>query len=568
MSTHERLALTITTFASINVLLGRRVAAGVLWGLACASLSAQTPAPDRTTLTAETVANLIESARPDTPAVLKIANREVVVLRASILGRSAAERVQVIRASVLDHVDETGSVEVTSRPLGGAAVISVGGRDAFAILPVDTDELSGETVEEKAALVVGRLQGALAEVVEARRPGQLAWAVGQSLVITFLFGLVVWGLQRTYRSAGDAAARAERRFSRSQIAGEISRALSLIDFLRRLVRVAIVAAGAVVTYSWLTFVLRRFPYSRAWGESLRNFLFGRLAWIGEGILAALPNVLTIALIVFVTRMATQVVRVVFFNVERGRLRLPGVYADTASMTSKLVAGLFWVMAAVVAYPYVPGSNSEAFKGISVMIGLMVTLGSSGIFSQIMSGFTLTYSRALHTGDYVRVGDIEGRVSHTGLLATKIVTPERQEVTIPNAVLISQTVTNYAPFEQPPAYVHTDVTIGYDAPWRQVEAMLLDSAKRTSGLRVDPPPVVRQAALEDFYVRYRLLVSLEDPSTRPAVFDALHENIQDVFNEHGVQIMSPNYEADPEAPKVVPRARWFAAPARREDPGGR
>src|SRR5262245_55864118 len=170
----------------------------------------------------------------------------------------------------------------------------------------------------------------------------------------------------------------------------------------------------------------------------------------------MPNVLTVVLILFVARLATQLVHVIFFNAEEGRLRLPGVYTDTAATTGKLVAGLIWVMALVVAYPYVPGSNSEAFKGISVMIGLMVTLGSSGIFSQIMSGFTLTYSRALHTGDYVRVGDVEGRVSHTGLLATKIMTPERQEVTIPNSVLISQTVTNYAPFEQPPAYVSTEV----------------------------------------------------------------------------------------------------------------
>jgi small-conductance mechanosensitive channel len=293
-----------------------------------------------------------------------------------------------------------------------------------------------------------------------------------------------------------------------------------------------------------------------------------LVWIGEGIIAALPNVLTVALILILARTATQVVHVIFFNVEQGRLRLPGVYTDTASMSGKLVAGLIWVLALVVAYPYLPGSNSEAFKGISVMVGLMVTLGSSGIFSQVMSGFTLTYSRALHAGDYVRVGDVEGRVSHTGLLATKILTPERQEVTIPNAVLISQTVTNYAPFEQPPAYVSTEVTIGYDAPWRQVEALLLDSARRTPGIRTDPAPVVRQSALEDFFVRYKLLISLEDPSTRPVVFDALHENIQDAFNEHGVQIMSPHYEADPESPKLVPRARWFTGPAGGETTKGR
>jgi small-conductance mechanosensitive channel len=153
------------------------------------------------------------------------------------------------------------------------------------------------------------------------------------------------------------------------------------------------------------------------------------------------------------------------------------------------------------------------------------------------------------------------VTHLGALSTKVKTPRGEEVTIPNAVVMSDVTTNYTRFaETDGVYVPTSVTIGYDTPWRQVHAMLLLAAERTSGIRSKPKPVVRQTALQDFYVQYTLLVCLEQPHTRPVVFDTLHANIQDAFNEFGVQIMSPNYEADPEGRKVVPREQWYASPA--------
>jgi small-conductance mechanosensitive channel len=196
---------------------------------------------------------------------------------------------------------------------------------------------------------------------------------------------------------------------------------------------------------------------------------------------------------------------------------------------------------------------------------MISLGSSGIVNQMMSGLTITYSRALRVGDYVRIGDVEGTVTHVGPLSTKLKTPRREEVTIPNAVVVSTRTTNYSRHANGEGvYAATTVTIGYDAPWRQVKALLLLAAERTPGIRSNPQPVVRQTALQDFYVEYTLLVSLEDQASRAPTLDALHGNIQDAFNEHGVQIMSPNYEADPSGPKIVPRERWFTEPAQPSD----
>jgi small-conductance mechanosensitive channel len=163
---------------------------------------------------------------------------------------------------------------------------------------------------------------------------------------------------------------------------------------------------------------------------------------------------------------------------------------------------------------------------------------------------------------VRIGEIEGVVTHLGTLSAKLTTPRNEEITIPNAIVVSHSTTNYSRNAREAGVMFpTSVTIGYDVPWRQVEALMLLAAERTPGLRQDPKPVVLQTALLDAAVQYTLLVCLEQPERRARILDTLHANIQDAFNEYGVQIMSPQYEADPHEPKVVPPSRWYAAPAR-------
>jgi small-conductance mechanosensitive channel len=192
---------------------------------------------------------------------------------------------------------------------------------------------------------------------------------------------------------------------------------------------------------------------------------------------------------------------------------------------------------------------------------MISLGSSSVVNQMMSGLTITYSRSLRVGDFVRIGDVDGTVTTVGPLSTKIKTVRGEEVTIPNSVVVSDITTNYSRYhETDGVYVPTSITIGYDTPWRQVHALLLLAAERTAGVRKQPPPDVRQTALQDFYVQYTLLVAVEHPSRRGAILHRLHANILDAFNEFDVQITSPNYEADPEVRKTVPRSQWYASPA--------
>jgi small-conductance mechanosensitive channel len=197
---------------------------------------------------------------------------------------------------------------------------------------------------------------------------------------------------------------------------------------------------------------------------------------------------------------------------------------------------------------------------------MVSLGSTGLINQMMAGLVLVYSRALRRGDFVVVDDVEGVVMEVGALATKVVTMRNEEITIPNAVLTATRIRNYSKLAGTHGtMLSTKITIGYDAPWRQVHAMLALAAERTPGLRREPAPIVYQRALSDFYVEYELLANTDRPGERVPILSALHQNIQDVFNEHGVQIMSPHFVLQPTGGAVVvPPDQWYPAPARKPE----
>jgi small-conductance mechanosensitive channel len=184
-------------------------------------------------------------------------------------------------------------------------------------------------------------------------------------------------------------------------------------------------------------------------------------------------------------------------------------------------------------------------------------------NQAVSGLMLMYTRSLRPGEFVKIGETEGTVRSVGFVTTRIETLRHEEISIPNAIIVSSVTRNYSRLARDGGvWVGTSVTIGYDTPWRQVHAMLRLAAERTDAITRDPAPRVLQTGLQDFYVEYTLLVNLTDPARRMTVLDQLHANIQDAFNEFGVQIMSPHYEADPVEPKVVPREKWSEPPAER------
>jgi small-conductance mechanosensitive channel len=327
--------------------------------------------------------------------------------------------------------------------------------------------------------------------------------------------------------------------------------LSLLGGLRLVVWVAVI-------YATLDLSLSYFPQTRGMALQMADLVLDPLGELGSALLGSIPKLIVLAVVFWVVKTLLRASIAFFTRVADGRLHIEGFYADWANPTRRILNLLIIIAGVMIAYPYIPGSSTDAFKGISIFLGVLLSIGSSGVISNLMTGFTITYMRAFKVGDVIRIGDTLGTVVESSLLVTRLRTPRGLEITLPNSQVMAGQVINYSSSHD--AYLSTSVTIGYDAPWRQVHAMLLEAAAKTPGVRRQPAPFVLQTALEDFYVRYDLNVALADVGRQGRILSELHQNVQDVFNEYGVQIMSPNFEAQPEQPVLVPKSKWHAAPA--------
>jgi len=503
-----------------------------------------------------------EAPRPP-EATLMLMNREIVTFRSELAGASPAQRVERAKKRVarIEDADLANPIRIETLVIGqhkGYQFI-IGAQPLFALLEGDVDSESDDSLEVLMKQTLSRLE----EVRKARHE-QRYWplilaGIGLSLAATALLAALLWLLWRLTRFIIRRLDQVRVRYEES------SRHIEWQEYAARLgVRILWLIRWVValaLLYAWATYVLGRFPFTRPLGSRLGEFVLRMLEWLGNGVVSAVPGLVTIGVVFFITRAIVEVLGLFFSKVQTGHLEVPFLHAETVSATRHIVTVIVWGLGLAVAYPYIPGSSSDAFKGLSVMFGLMISLGSTGLMTQMMSGLVVIYSRALRKGDLVSVGGSDGYVMEIGALATKIVNLKNEEITIPNSVLIGNSIRNYTRLaETRGAMISTKITIGYDAPWRQVHAMLIIAAELTDGVKPEPKPFVLQRALSDFYVEYELFAHIEGPKRRFEIMTEMHASIQDQFNENGVQIMSPNFEAQPDQPVVVPKEHWYAAPA--------
>jgi small-conductance mechanosensitive channel len=496
-------------------------------------------------------------------AMLRYFNHDIVILRATRNGHTPVERVTAIGLRIDDVLADQPDARVTLAEDEQGVAVLLGGERLFVITRRDLDPDAARTLYETADEARDNLRAALAAASAQGEPRFVLQAVAYAALATVVFVAGLWLLMRTRAWLVARMPRIGRAIAgRLAFGGQsVLQPMLLAQSLKTLLNLLVFGAVLFMLYLWAAFVLQQFPYTQPWGEELGRYLRSVVLTVSLGIVGALPGLVFVLIIVVMTRFLTRVLGAVFDAVRRERIQVPGLYPDTAEPTQKIVNALLWIFALVIAYPYLPGSGTEAFKAVGVFAGLLISLGSAGVVGQVMSGVVLMYSRGLRQGEYVRIKDIEGRVIEVGLLSTKIETPKRQEVTIPNGVLVSNEIHNLSRLaEETGAIAWTTVTIGYDTPWRQVEAMLLEAAARTEELRKNPAPFVLQTGLDDFYAEYQLNVYLKTPDAKPRAIANLHRHVQDVFNEYGVQIMSPHYVADPPAAKVVEQSAWFTPPA--------
>ncbi|MFZ0731172.1 MAG: mechanosensitive ion channel domain-containing protein [Candidatus Sulfotelmatobacter sp.] len=321
----------------------------------------------------------------------------------------------------------------------------------------------------------------------------------------------------------------------------------------------------VVLYFYASLVLSFFPWTRGYAQSLVAYVLSPLGLVWDGLIAYLPNVFFIAVIGVISFYAIKLIKVIFTELGRQTITVSGFYPEWAEPTYKIVRFLVLALTLIVLFPYLPGSHSPAFRGVSIFLGVLVSLGSTSAVANIVAGVILTYMRPFKIGDRVKIADTIGDIVERNLLITRVRTIKNVEITIANSMVLGSHIINFSGSAQGEGLIlHTTVTIGYDAPWRTVHKLLIDAALSTEHVLREPRPFILQTALDDFYVHYELNAYTDHPGLMARIYSDLHQNIQDKFYEAGMEIMSPHFSSMRDGNQIaIPaefRSKDYAAPA--------
>jgi small-conductance mechanosensitive channel len=385
-------------------------------------------------------------------------------------------------------------------------------------------------------------------------------ALIRTIVLSILLFLLFWSFKKTDQLL-------DKRFKRKieELEAKSKKILhsqqlwSLFQGLLRLSRALLILS---LVYFFINFVLALFPWTRYVSQTLLGYVINPLLSIWQAIVDYLPSFFFLTILFFIFRYLLRLTYTFFQGINRGQIKLLTFDAEWAWPTYRIVRVLMILLGAVVAYPYIPGSGSEAFKGITILVGILFSLGSSSLISNIIAGYTMTYRRAFKVGDRVKIGNNVGEVTEIRLLVTHLRSLKNEEIVIPNSTILSGEIVNYSSMAGKHGLIlHTTVGIGYEVPWRQVEAMLLMAAERTDDLQLRAQHFVLQTGLGDFGINYELNVFCSKEKKMAQIYTDLHRNIQDVFNEYKVAIMTPHYTGDTEDQKLVPKEQWYASPAK-------
>jgi small-conductance mechanosensitive channel len=497
--------------------------------------------------------------QPGLRADFSVAARKVFVFRASLGSHLPQDRVEAAQRRLDKALALGGPQRATVRQAPEGSQVLLDGAPLFLVTAGDINLLAGDTPQEVAFDSAQRLERALGARREASDPRVLIEAAALCIAATLAYFVVL----RTLVALRSAVKSRFERLLSLKLARVSFRNVRLLDaqlyvgFLRQVTMAVVWGLRLLATYIWISFLLGEFAYTRSWGEWLKAYLIELAVGIGQSVAAAVPGLLVALVIAALARLVMLTAASVFKRVESGELQVGWLDQDTAAPTRRLVNLVIGLFALAMAYPYLPGSHTAAFQGVTVLAGLMVSIGASSIVAQGASGLILMYTRSLRKGEYVRVADKEGTVVELGMFETRLRTGSGEEILMPNAWVLSNTTSNFSRQSGGEGFItEVKVTVGYDTPWRKVHALLEQAAAATAGIVTEPAPFIVQACLSDFYIEYRLCAhAAEDsPRGRAEVRNRLHQNVLDVFDAQGVRLTSPHFH------HVAMRQGWSAEQA--------
>jgi len=480
-------------------------------------------------------------ADPGGPVELE--GKVLFYLRVNSKVDTAQKRAQTLSASILKLAEDPlfSPKKITVRDSELSSDIMAGDKILYPLWEFEA-RVMGKPANELAREDADKIRQAIAAYQKEHSLRNLIIRIGKTVLALFALIILVILVNRGMRHLNRAILASDR--IRSVKLGEFEfftadRIKAVITSAVKMVRVLIIL---VLLYSYFHLGLSFFPATQGYALRLYESLFGAVGAMGEAIWRQTPSLVFLAVLFFITRYVLKTLRFFFEQVGAGKVTVAGLDTEVAPITYRIVKLLVLAFVAVIAYPYIPGSESSAFKGISIFLGVLFSLGSSSAIANLIAGVSLTYMRSFRIGDVIKVGDSTGVVLERRLYITRLKTFKNEVITIPNGIILTSHVTNLSQEVKKGdgLILHTSVTIGYDAPWETVHHLLIEAANRTKHVLKSPSPFVLQTALNDFYVAYELNAYTDAPEIMPWVYGELHKNIQNTFNEGGVEIMSPHH----------------------------
>lgn len=489
------------------------------------------------------------------PAVSKIDGAPVVlgdqtlfVIKAGVGSFSALERSQAVtnRIEILakDLTVPVSSLKVSEQP----STTNILSGDKVILTITDGDgKAAGKTTQEIGNEYVQTISANITKYRQARSLKNILFGVLYTVISTVVLLIVFKILNQIFKKIFNWVNNwQERSIPAVRIQNfELLRASRIIYILNNIINAIRFVLVLGILFIYVPLVLSFFPWTRKVSTNLLSYLFLALEGAIEGLIAYLPKVISLGIIIVCAYYIIKFIRPIFRELGNGNLSLPGFYPEWAEPTFKLALFLIIALALVVAMPFLPGFGSPAFQGISVFLGVLLSLGSSAAVANIVAGVILIYTRAFRIGDRIKINDAIGDIVEKTLFVTRIRTVKNVVITIPNGTVLTSQIINYSALAQDPNYylvLHTTVTLGYDVPWRKVHQVLIDAAVATPLILKEPAPFILQTSLDDFYVSYEINAYTNQPAIMARIYSELHQNIQDKCNEADIEILSPHYSA--------------------------
>jgi small-conductance mechanosensitive channel len=536
-----------------------RIGACLLLAVASPALARQTPAP---------AAEQELAAEAEKPAPVLISGEVIIWIPTGAGQYTPAVRAAGISQRLEDAIGDRSITNptVTVTEIEGSSEVRMGPRLLMIVTAGDAKRL-GAARATLAQFVAQQFEKTIRDERLRRAPGALIRSGLYGLGATIVFAILVWLIVRSIRWLRQRAERwrAGRLGAVRVQDAEIVSADRIGDAIDRAFRLASLLLVLLAFDLYLTYVLGLFPWTRAVSHALLGYIVSPARTVAQAFLDYLPNLLFVIFIALLIRGAIRLVKLFFHQIEEGRIVFKNFPVEWADPTYKISRLLLIAFGLVVAFPYLPASDSAAFAGVSVFVGVLFSLSSSSAISNAIAGVVLTYTGAFRLGDRVKLGDTFGDIIETSMLATRVRTIKNEDITIPNSLVLGSAMTNYTRQANSLGLIlHTSVTIGYEAPWRQIHGLLIDAALATPEILASPPPFVWQTALNDFYVTYEINAYTANARDMVNTYAVLHANIQDKFFAAGVEIMSPHYTSVRDGHTVqIPEAQrppGYRAPA--------